>query len=104
MHSWQYMHVSRGKQYSVESSLGKIMSDIHAIQTTIRNENLQTRVTNVEKETMLGEPAVIPEEPTKVDPERTEKMLVLLRQSKELLHNAVKILENCERDVNVMKK
>ena len=93
----------RGKTYNVRSSLGKCADDIQAVRHASRDENLENRVRTVEKKMLLQRPTEKKEQPRQEDPKKTERKKVLLRQSREMLHNAKRKLEDCERDVAVMK-
>ena len=87
----------------MRSSLGRSADEIQAVKHAVRDENLKSRVVTVEKNMYLLRPIEKIEQPRQEDPVKTEKKKVLLRQSKEMLHTAKRKLEDCERDINIMK-
>jgi len=93
----------QGKTYNVKSSLGKCADDIQVVRHASRDQDLENRVRTVEKNMLLQRPTGKKEQPRQEDPNKTERKKVLLRQSRQMMHNAKRKLEDCERDVAVMK-
>jgi len=93
----------QGKTYCVRSSLGRSADEIQTIKHKFRDENLKSRVLTLDTNISLRRPTEATEQSHLKDPRKNERKKVLFRQSREMLHGAKRKLEECERDIGVMK-